>query len=105
MGRRGSGVGGARGVSGAKEADHGMSMRQGGVIIGKVGEAVTEGRRDRGLRDLMRRWRGWLGSEGLDNGKQGRESGSEKGAVRGALGLAGSGRARCMEGAGSYDCA
>ena len=45
-------------------------MRQGGVIIGKLGRDQRSGVRDQKRKDLRRRGRGSLGGGGLDNVEQ-----------------------------------
>ena len=46
--------------------DHGTSMRQGGVMIGKLGRDQRSGVKDQKRKDLRGRSRGCLGGGGLD---------------------------------------
>ena len=70
-----------------QQADHEVSMRQGGVIIGKLGRDQRSGARDQKRNELGARWAALETAGGLDKvwgwgpAGQGQESGKNQGNV------------------------
>jgi len=57
-----------------QQADHEVSMRQGGVIIGKLGRDQRSGARDQKRNELGARWAAFDAAEGLDKENRGQRS-------------------------------
>jgi hypothetical protein len=57
-----------------QQADHEVSMRQGGVIIGKLGRDQRSGARDQKKNDLGARRAAFDAAEGLDKENRGQRS-------------------------------